>query len=250
MRTLGIDLAASPDKTAACLVDWSERTAVLLRRPVDDDAIVHAAATVELTAIDVPFGWPDAFVAAVTAHHSGNGWPPAGTDTPADRVPLRFRATDLDLMDRGHRPLSVSTERIGVAAMRGARLLELLAREGLVVDRAGISGAAAEAYPAGALRAWGLRSSGYKGVRHRAVCTALVSEFAAACGTMSDVVTACLAGADDDELDATICAFIGAAVLLGGTARPGPLQLAAARREGWIHVPDWSPSEIAARATS
>jgi predicted nuclease with RNAse H fold len=230
MRTLGIDLAADPAKTAACLVDWAEGTAVMLDAPVGDQAIVRAAATVRLAAIDVPFGWPDAFVAAVVAHHGGRGWPPVETSAPADRVPLRFRATDVDLMERGHRPLSVSTERIGVAAMRGARILELLSREGVTIDRSGITGAVAEAYPAGALRAWGLRSSGYKGSRHREICAGLVVEFAAACGTMADAVAGCLSGADDDELDAVICAFIGAAVVLGGTARPGASQLVGDRR--------------------
>ena len=250
MRTLGIDLAASPANTAGCLIDWTERTAVLLERPVDDEAIVRTAGTVELTGIDVPFGWPDAFVAAVAAHHAGRGWPPVDTDPPADRVPLRFRVTDLDLMSRGDRPLSVSTERIGVAAMRGARILALLSQEGLPIDRSGTSGSVAEVYPAGALRAWGLPSSGYKGARHRAICAALASGFAAACGPMADVVASCVDGADDDELDAVVCAVIGAAVLLGGTRRPAAAQLAAARREGWIHVPSWGPAEIAARATS
>ena len=50
----------------------------------------------------------------------------------------------------------MSTDRIGVAAMRGARLQHLLDAAGVPVDRSGVTGRIVEAYPAAALQAWGL----------------------------------------------------------------------------------------------
>jgi predicted nuclease with RNAse H fold len=121
MKTLGIDLSANPLKTGACLIDWESTAVTFLRRPTVDDELVAAAAGSDMTAIDVPLGWPDEFIDAVVAHRDATGWPPASREPPADRVPLRYRLTDLALIAAGARPLSVSTDRIGVAAMRGAR---------------------------------------------------------------------------------------------------------------------------------
>lgn len=245
MKTLGIDLAASPEKTAGCLIDWTAGGVQLLTRPLEDEAIVEAARSVDLTGIDVPFGWPDDFVAAVAAHHDGGRWPPVELDAPEDRVTLRFRRTDLVVIESGIRPLSVSTDRIGVSAMRGARILELLTRAGVAVDRSGLSGGVAEVYPAAALRAWGLQSSGYKGGRNREVCERIGTAFSAVCGAMSTAVAACILGADDDDLDAVVCAFVAKAVWDGATRRPDSIELPAARREGWIHVPTQSPEALA-----
>lgn len=238
MRTAGIDLAASPGNTAACEVDWAAGTITLWPAPVDDGALVALAGRADLTGIDVPLGWPDGFVAAVAAHHRGEPWPPSEQVPPADRVPLRFRRTDVHLQGLGHRPLSVSTDLIGVAALRGARLQGLLVEAGVVVDRSGVAGDVAEVYPAAALRVWGLTSRGYKGQRGAELCRALAGQLAEGCGDLRPQVAAALEGCDDHGLDALVCAVVARAVLQGQTGRPAGPDLAVARREGWIHVPE------------
>jgi predicted nuclease with RNAse H fold len=246
VRTLGIDLSANPLKTGACEVDWDAGTVRLLPRPTEDEALVEAVQRADLTGIDIPLGWPDAFVDAVTAHHRGDDWPPVDLPPPVDRVALSYRATDLASIERGARPLSVSTDRIGVATMRGARLQHLLHHAGAEVDRSGTRGAIAEVYPAAALRHWGLTRSGYKGRANASVCRALAAEVASGCGRLADAVATCLTDCDDDALDAFLCAVIARAVLQGQTTRPDEDQLPVARREGWIHAPTGELAAIVA----
>jgi predicted nuclease with RNAse H fold len=155
VKTLGIDLSADPSRTGACTIDWSSGTVSFVGPPATDGELVAAAASSDMTAIDVPLGWPDGFVSAVVAHHHGEGWPPAAVVPPADRVPLRYRLTDRVVMAGGGRPLSVSSDLIGVAAMRGARLQHLLVAARVPVDRSGVTGRVVEAYPAAALRVCG-----------------------------------------------------------------------------------------------
>lgn len=244
MRTLGIDLSANPDKTGVCEIDLDRGTVQFIPRPATDDRLLAAIGAADMTGIDIPLGWPDAFVTAVVAHHHRRPWPPAATAPPDDREPLRFRVTDIETRAKGSRPLSVSSDRIGVAAMRGARLQHLLAEAGLPIDRSGTTGRIAEVYPAAALRHWGLTSSGYKGGPNALVCRTLAAELAARCGPITRSVASCLEGCDDDGLDALVCAVVAKAVLLGHTVRPIGDEMEAARREGWIHVPTVSIEEI------
>ena len=166
-------------------------------------------------------------------------------EPPGDRVPLRYRVADLAVMAGGGRPLSVSTDRIGVAAMRGARLQHLFGAAGVPVDRSGVTGRIAEVYPAAALRAWGLASSQYKGKVNATACASLVFELVARCGPLGASAATALDGCDDDGLDAFICALVGRAVLVGHTTRPPREHVDVARREGWIHVPTASLAELA-----
>jgi predicted nuclease with RNAse H fold len=245
VRTLGIDLSANPAHTGACSIDWEAGTVAFLARPASDGELVAAAVASDMTAIDVPLGWPDGFVEAIVTHHEMRGWPPGMTPSPADRVPLRYRVTDLAEVAAGSRPLSVSSDLIGVAAMRGARLQHLLVEAGVPVDRSGLTGRVVEAYPAAALRAWGLRSSGYKGRLKAPACRSLAEEVAAGCGRLGAVASAAaLEGCDDHALDAFVCALVGRAALMGATSRPPADQAGVARREGWIHVPTCGLAEL------
>jgi predicted nuclease with RNAse H fold len=246
VRTLGIDLSANPAKTGACVIDWTTLSVELLGRPTSDESLVEEASTVDMVAIDVPLGWPDSFVDAVVAHRDGTGWPPASTSPPADRMPLRYRTTDLATRACGAQPLSVSSDLIGVAAMRGARLQHLMAEAGVDVDRSGTTGRVIEAYPAAALRVWGLASSKYKGPENVAACRFLAVEVTNQCGALRSSAESCLSGCDDDGLDAFICALVARAALAGQTTRPDPADLDVARREGWIHVPTGGIAEIVA----
>jgi predicted nuclease with RNAse H fold len=236
VRTFGIDLSANPANTGACAIDWDAGTVSFLPHAGDDELVAGAVAS-DMTAIDVPLGWPDQFVEAVVAHRDGSGWPPGETASPADRVPLRYRVTDLAAIAAGARPLSVSSDLIGVAAMRGARLQHLLGGAGVPVDRSGATGRVAEVYPAATLRGWGLVSSRYKGRANTAACRSLAGELAGRCGRLGAAAAAVLEGCDDNRLDAFVCALVARAVLTGQTSRPSSEQLGAARREGWIHLP-------------
>jgi predicted nuclease with RNAse H fold len=243
VKTVGVDLAADPRRTAVCEIDWVSHAVRSSDRPGTDEVVVAAIVGADAAAIDVPPGWPDEFVDAVLAHRDGVSWPPAYLTPPSDREPLRFRATDRAVQALGGLPLSVSTDRIGVAAMRGARLQHLLREAGVEIDRSGVTGRVVEAYPAAALRQWGLVSQGYKRAANVENLRALVTDTVARCGELAAAATECLANCDDDDLDAFICAVVARAAFLGLTAPPRPEHLAAARREGWIHVPT-APLEV------
>ena len=67
MKTLGIDLAASEARTAACVIEWNEGRGVVTPPVVGltDDGLLEAMAPADKVGIDSPFGWPDRFVEAV-----------------------------------------------------------------------------------------------------------------------------------------------------------------------------------------
>ncbi|MEJ7720542.1 MAG: hypothetical protein WKF58_08895 [Ilumatobacteraceae bacterium] len=98
MRTLGIDL--SMRVTGICEIDWEDRTysSCLLTAPKSDaldrqaeeigDWILKVKASGGWTAIDAPFGYPKAFVAAIESWHN------TGALADADDEDIRRRATD------------------------------------------------------------------------------------------------------------------------------------------------------------
>ncbi len=244
MRTLGIDLAAEPKGTAVCVIGWTDGRASVeqMDAGAGDGDIWSLAATADKTGIDCPLGWPDAFVEAVGTHAAGAPWPGRDAlDPAAFRRSLRLRATDEAVVAAiGVTPLSVSSDRIGVTAMRAALLLDGMARRGAEVRRDGV-GPVAEVYPAAALVRWDLPARGYKaataagrrlreeivdGLRAQAPWLALGRGGRAACVGSHDV------------LDALVCALVARAAALGRTAPAPPETAPRAAREGWIHVPD------------
>jgi predicted nuclease with RNAse H fold len=230
--TLGIDLAAEPRDTASCHIEWRDgragvRSLVLGR---DDAELLHDAEGALAIGIDAPFGWPEAFVRAVSAHHALE---PADIHwTPELRRRLRLRVTDIFVnRETGLWPLSVSTDAIAVPALRCAGLLAALD----VRDRSG-DGRVFEVYPAASLHRWGLPSRGYKEKKGLLVRNALFealrdrTPFLEIPGAARDL---CIAS--DDALDALVCAIIARAATLGRTARATDNL---ASREGWIALPD------------
>lgn len=158
--TLGVDLAAQSRKTAGCMIEWDERGFGLVHCPADDyrdqDLFAKLIDTQYVTraAIDAPFGWPTKFIETITAYQHDGFWPDP-FDGNASVRSLRLRATDRAVHAHlGLTPLSVSTDRIGIVAMRCARLLAAVQGElGQPVDRSG-QDRILEVYPAAALRSW------------------------------------------------------------------------------------------------
>lgn len=258
MRTLGIDLASQPRKTAACRINWDGGAAAVVDVAVgvSDATALALAAGCDAVGIDAPFGWPAPFVAFLAGAVSagpGDGAAPVWDD--ARRIALSFRRTDLWVWERLRRPpLSVATDRIALPALRCAGLLAALG----VVDRAG-DGRVFEVYPAAALRAWGLASSGYKPRRANPRANASAnadtntgaaprSDPAALRDVSAALLAACpwlrlapgaaaLIAASDDAFDALVAALIARAAVLGLTHHPPPEDTELARVEGWIAVP-------------
>ena len=169
MHVVGIDLAARADTTAAVVLEpaaagWVARAAV---SPAGDDDLVAIAAGAAMVGVDAPLGWPDAFVDAVTAHHSFRAWPGS-----TDRTAMTHRLTDHRTRPTtGRMPLSVSADLLGVVGMRAALLQRRWADEvwGAPAERDG-SGVLVETYPAAALSAWGVEHRGYKARASTTLC--------------------------------------------------------------------------------
>jgi hypothetical protein len=245
MLTVGIDLSADDRRTAACTIAWREGRAEVAA-PVtglDDAALRELIAAVldggGWAGIDAPFSWPVGFREALAAHGRDGGWA-------ADWRHARhqFRATDLVTAAGGRRPLSVSTNLIGVTAMRAARLLQDVgAARGHRLDLAGAD-RVVEVYPAGSLVAWGGRAGGLdpQGYKHGPNAAGKRAALVAAlCDrrwltVRAETRTAC--EHSDHVLDALVAALTTRAAACGLTRAPEtPEQHAFAPEEGWIHVP-------------
>ena len=230
--TVGVDLAAEPAKTALAVVRWEAGGATVeaLSVHVTDADVVAAARSAARVGIDAPFGWPDAFVSFVDRHHRHHELD-TSLETREQRRPLTKRRTDLLVQERsGIVPLSVSADRIAHVAFRCAGLLSALG----VTDR--VDGRAVEAYPAAALRAWGLRNRGYKGSGATGFAD-LVTAFFVACPWLDIGEFESICRRSDDAFDAVVTALIARAVALGHSTLPLADDRPVAAREGWIHVP-------------
>jgi predicted nuclease with RNAse H fold len=178
MCTLGIDLAAQPKNTAACVIDWPNGAGgrVDITRPqsgYDDHQLLELMKNADVVAIDAPFGWPE-FINAHLGEYAACGvWPLRPDDEGAEDwiMRLRYRETDRAvrrlLLARKPPvklwPLSVSSNLIAVCAWRCAALLHQHAqRPGNLFDRSGERSRVFEVYPAAALANWGLPFKGYK----------------------------------------------------------------------------------------
>jgi hypothetical protein len=212
---------------------------VYLNRGEDDDALVAHMGDADKVGIDAPFGWPSEFVKAVVAHFGQNGWPGRGTDQRTFRDRLVFRETDRRMIEAKSRPLSVSTDRIGVTAMRCAHLLDRVAQDdGRPVDRVG-RGKLVEVYPAAALRRWGFTATGYKRKAGLAALGVLIEDLErrAPWLEMSEGHRQ-LCRTSDDAFDALVAALVTRAGAIGLTELPLDELLPLAIAEGWIHLPN------------
>lgn len=266
MRYLGIDLATQPRSTGVCELheDGGRLRAVFPATegvvPTDDELLRRIDSDgVAKVAVDVPFGWPTEFVEAVSVHSHERGWPDPGLDPERQTRRLRYRVTDLWVIDHlggsersgpaPRPPLSVSTDLLGVTAFRMARLERRLRDRGVPVDRSGWTGKLIEAYPAGTLHRWGLYPErSYKtDPQARAELVQELDRFLD--GAVAEGWQEVCRGSDD-EFDAFICALVAKLAADGRTIGPtspaaGPPDMTTVQREGWIHLPrdpTWQPS--------
>jgi hypothetical protein len=106
--TLGIDLSAQDAKTAACLLDWRDGSAVGgadgLWQGLSDERLLALMDQADTVGLDAPFGWPDRFRDMVNEWSANRTWEAA-----VPRSALRFRLTDEFCVKQGRSPLSVSS---------------------------------------------------------------------------------------------------------------------------------------------
>ena len=246
MITAGIDLAAEPKGTALALIEWGEGSGKLidLQVGVDDSVIVQGISHAEKIGIDCALGWPMEFVDFVSNHNdpdSKNHKVEGGMDW---RRRLSYRETDRAVRSRtGRWPLSVSTDRLGLTAMRCAGLLGRLEKIGIQIDRSG-AGVVAEVYPGATIRVWGFDTTGYrKSVDERKRLLGQILEQANWLDTSSFeslMLESC------DAFDAVIAALASRAAFLGLSEPPTQSQMPQARIEGWIALPVGKISELIA----
>jgi predicted nuclease with RNAse H fold len=248
MLTAGVDLAARPERTALVSIEWMADRAIVrdVACPADDTVILKAIDRADKTGMDCPLGWPTTFVGFVAAHQAGHVGIPE--DDPDWRRSLTMRRTDLVVHECLRLvPLSVSADRIAHVALRCAVLLAKLDAAGRPVDRSG-SGLVVEVYPAASLRRWDLAQSGYKQAARPEALDQLVDRLLAAapwldCASYEQVIRG-----SHDVFDAVIAAMTARAAAQGQTFPPGEADLAAARIEGWIAIPDAPISQLRCNA--
>ncbi len=240
MLTAGIDLAAESAGTALAVIEWADGRARLidLRLGVDDAAIVAVASAGDIAklGIDCAFGWPDEFVAFVSGHADLTVSDPSVEGGMAWRRTLAYRETDRFARDvTGRWPLSVSTDRLGLTAMRCAGLLRRLAEAGVDTDRAG-AGDIAEVYPGASLRLWGFDTTGYRRDPNRRRELLTVLRVRAPWFDLAEA-HAELMVASGDAFDAVIAALVTRAAARGLYIPPPADVAERATREGWIALP-------------
>jgi predicted nuclease with RNAse H fold len=247
MRTAGVDLSSQDKKSAACVVEWSgSRASIMtLTLGVGDTEIARLISAVDKIGIDVPLGWPIAFAEAVSGHSRFGIWPDIYQH--ARMEAYRYRRTDICIWKTGGGPLlSVSTDRIGIPAMRTAALLATV-KPRVALDGSGV---VVEVYPAAALRRWGLQWRGYKGPEHAAERRALVSSFEDETRGWLSLSSADRAECEssDDVFDALVAACVARAAWVGAVDPIPEGDRTAALREGWIALPmEQSLRDLASR---
>lgn len=244
--TWGLDVSTDKNKTAAVALDWStpgEARVVEVHRPLRavDIAPFISMHRDSRWAVDVPFGWPDLFVELMADRHTAPlpadampaaaDWEKWRTRQVAQRLTDRFLTDDPRIKTR---PLPASFQLLGATAAMWVLVEAQLVSLGVQVDRAGLEGTVCETYPSAALAAWGFGKAKQTWPELQAnfpFLTAdkkLHSQFAS-----------------DDVCDAVVCALVARARDLDGTIGPPDDQVAAGRREGWIHV-SCEPSDLLA----
>ncbi|MFJ6415185.1 DUF429 domain-containing protein [Paeniglutamicibacter sp. NPDC091659] len=248
MRTLGVDLAADPKKTAVAVIRWTGENAALthLSLAVTDDEIVDLFGTTDVTGIDCPLGWPEALLPFLMGHQRNDPQAVLEQDGLAGRRNLAYRATDRFVTaTTGIRPLSVSADRLGYTAMRCAAIQAKIGQVHGIQSRDG-AGKLAEVYPAASLKLWGFRATKYKGTGSAETLARreLVEQLKAEAPWLQLGAHEEKMVSSDDLLDAVIASLTARAVSVASTYGVDPALANSARSEGWIHLPSGQLGDV------
>ena len=236
MISAGIDLAAEPKGTALAIVEFEKNKAklVFLEQGLDDQALIDNTINADKIGIDCAFGWPIEFAKFIAKHQDPTNQELIDGDMDFRRN-LSFRETDRKIRElTGRWPLSVSTDRLGLTAMRCAGLLSRYQQAGVAIDRSG-GGKLAEVYPGATLRNWSFDTTNYRVSND--VRAGLLKQIKTQAPWLDtgDFETQMIESSD--SFDAVIAALAARAVYLGQYNKPINDQQAAAEIEGWICLP-------------
>lgn len=243
MLIAGLDLAAEPKATALSLIDWSSKKARLVQLDlnIEDQLIVDSTREAEKLGIDCALGWPIEFVDFLN-RYSQNSFSQIDGDM-SWRRRMAYRETDRAVRAlTGRWPLSVSTDRLGLTAMRCAGLLSKLAEDGVEIDRSG-AGKVVEIYPGASLRLWGFDTLGYRA--SAAARAALLEQVCEAAPWFEPGDFAELMIESCDAFDAVIANLAARSSSLGLSTAPPSDLLPNASVEGWISLPKTTLAELA-----
>jgi predicted nuclease with RNAse H fold len=243
LLTAGVDLAAEPKGTALAIIEWKKTTATLvdLQLGVNDETIVEAAGVVDKLGIDCALGWPIEFVEFLNNHANleSSSFPDGGMDW---RRRASFRESDRHVREiTGKWPLSVSTDRLGLTAMRCAGLQGRIQQSGIEIDRSG-SGKVVEIYPGASLRLWGFDTTGYRAnedARAELLTSIEHSVSWLNLGSHRELMIS-----STDAFDAVIASLATRAAAINQYLHPPKEFLEIAKVEGWIALPTGSITDL------
>jgi predicted nuclease with RNAse H fold len=245
-RFVGVDLAATPQKTGVCVLEGSTVVSILrgsTSEGTHPDWITPYCAGADVVAVDVPFGWPKPFTEALAGYLVGDRMG-------LDKNRYRLRKTDFWIKENFPplNPISVSTDKIGVTAIVGTLLLNALSSDfALSPTESQADRSVIEVYPAVSLLAWGLPFRGYKNGEEasrmrRAILRKLQHEFGLDLAERQSEVLA----ASEHCLDALIAALTAQEYARGAVFAPEDPQDDTLKTEGWI----WAPDRLSAHSTA
>lgn len=238
MLLCGVDLAADESRTSLCRIEWDQTDGLKVIEVVErasNAAIKDAYKKSDATGIDCPFGWPNEFLGFLQCHAEGND-PSAETATILQRERFQYRLTDLFVkQETGLRPLSVSTDKLGVVALRCAGVIGDLTRAKF--DRSG-SQNLYEVYPAASLAKWGIATPtrGYKDGKNGVANRVLILDALESAAGFDLGCDRSLFSDSHDNLDALLSALTAGLAKQGQTTAPAGDE-EVIRAEGWIHLP-------------
>ena len=243
MISAGIDLAAEPKGTALAILEFENNKAklVFLEQGLDDHVLIDQTINADKIGIDCAFGWPIEFAKFIAKHQDPKDKDliDGGMDF---RRNLSHRQTDRMIKElTGRWPLSVSTDRLGLTAMRCAGLLSRYQQAGVAIDRSG-SGKLAEVYPGATLRHWDFDTTNYR--VNNDVRARLLKDIKAQAPWLDTSSFETQMVESSDSFDAVIAALAARAVYLGGYTKPTKDQQEAAEIEGWICLPARALGEL------
>ena len=246
---LGIDLSSQPERTAVCVLQQNTPNVFKIQEMKIgcNDAQLHDfIKQTKFIGIDAPFGWPIAFQNAVTTWNTCDWndsmvWEKVLEGKKILQEKLRLRETDrrLQEMKIGVTPLSVSTDKISLPAMRAMLLLKRFG----VKDKTGMTPFNDkhfyEVYPAATLACWKMNRAGYKKADAISIRQKIVEQITQKFSFVDSADDLISCTKTDHQLDALICALTAFKASIKQTNWPPPSDLdeSVIHQEGWIHLP-------------